>query len=54
MVSTMAIGGVGSRCVRNPTLEEQALARIHRIGQAREVNTIRFIVRDSFEEVDWR
>ncbi|KAL6830835.1 SNF2 family N-terminal domain-containing protein [Trichoderma sp. SZMC 28015] len=34
----------------NPTLEDQALARIHRIGQMKEVNTIRFIVRDSFEE----
>ncbi|KAH8892106.1 hypothetical protein GQ53DRAFT_793927 [Thozetella sp. PMI_491] len=34
----------------NPTLEEQALARIHRIGQTREVTTIRFFVRDSFEE----
>lgn len=36
---------------RNPTLEDQALARIHRIGQTKEVTTIRFIVRDSFEEV---
>ncbi|KAF4967629.1 hypothetical protein FSARC_4824 [Fusarium sarcochroum] len=34
----------------NPTLEEQALARIHRIGQAREVTTVRFFVRDSFEQ----
>ncbi|KAI8626352.1 hypothetical protein F5Y19DRAFT_447177 [Xylariaceae sp. FL1651] len=34
----------------NPTLEEQALARIHRLGQSREVKTIRFYVRDSFEE----
>lgn len=36
---------------RNPTLEEQALARIHRIGQTREVTTVRFYVRNSFEEV---
>lgn len=36
---------------RNPTLEDQALARIHRIGQTKEVTAIRFIVRDSFEEV---
>ncbi|KAL5120620.1 hypothetical protein ACEQ8H_001368 [Pleosporales sp. CAS-2024a] len=34
----------------NPTIEEQALARIHRIGQEREVTTVRFYVRDSFEE----
>ncbi|KAI1131059.1 SNF2 family N-terminal domain-containing protein [Nemania abortiva] len=34
----------------NPTLEEQALARIHRLGQRREVDTVRFYVRDSFEE----
>lgn len=37
--------------LRNPTLEDQALARIHRIGQTKEVTTVRFIVRDSFEEV---
>lgn len=36
---------------RNPTLEEQALARIHRIGQTQSVTTVRFYVRDSFEEV---
>ncbi|KAI1084857.1 P-loop containing nucleoside triphosphate hydrolase protein [Whalleya microplaca] len=34
----------------NPTLEEQALARIHRIGQTKEVTTVRFYIRDSFEE----
>ncbi|KAI1669943.1 SNF2 family N-terminal domain containing protein [Pyrenophora tritici-repentis] len=34
----------------NPTVEEQALARIHRIGQKREVTTVRFYIRDSFEE----
>lgn len=37
--------------LKNPTLEDQALARIHRIGQTKEVTTVRFIVRDSFEEV---
>lgn len=35
----------------NPTTEEQALARVHRMGQQRPVTTIRFIVKDSFEEV---
>ncbi|KAF6802739.1 WD domain-containing protein [Colletotrichum musicola] len=35
----------------NPTLEDQALARIHRLGQEKEVKTLRFYVRDSFEEV---
>lgn len=35
----------------NPTIEEQALARIYRIGQRREVTTVRFYIRDSFEEV---
>ncbi|KAK4113157.1 hypothetical protein N656DRAFT_797686 [Canariomyces notabilis] len=34
----------------NPTLEDQALARIHRMGQRREVTTVRFVVKDSFEE----
>ncbi|GKT76547.1 hypothetical protein ColTof4_08970 [Colletotrichum tofieldiae] len=34
----------------NPNLEEQALARVHRIGQTREVTTVRLYVRDSFEE----
>ncbi|KAK0724038.1 SNF2 family N-terminal domain-containing protein [Lasiosphaeris hirsuta] len=34
----------------NPTIEDQAFARIHRIGQKQEVTTLRFYVRDSFEE----
>ncbi|KAK4060672.1 hypothetical protein Trihar35433_10080 [Trichoderma harzianum] len=34
----------------NPTLEDQALARIYRLGQRNEVTTVRFYVRDSFEE----
>jgi SNF2 family DNA or RNA helicase len=37
--------------IRNPTLEDQALARIHRMGQKQEVTTVRFCVRDTFEEV---
>ncbi|EHK48686.1 hypothetical protein TRIATDRAFT_11002, partial [Trichoderma atroviride IMI 206040] len=34
----------------NPTLEDQALARIYRLGQRNEVTTVRFYVRDSFEQ----
>ncbi|KAF2103369.1 hypothetical protein NA57DRAFT_32953 [Rhizodiscina lignyota] len=34
----------------NPTMEEQALARIHRIGQTREVTTVRYVIKDSYEE----
>ncbi|EXJ84685.1 hypothetical protein A1O3_05355 [Capronia epimyces CBS 606.96] len=34
----------------NPMIEEQALSRIHRLGQTKEVNTIRYRVRGSFEE----
>ncbi|KAF5549124.1 global transactivator [Fusarium mexicanum] len=34
----------------NPTLEDQALARIHRIGQTQEVTTLRMFVQNSFEE----
>ncbi|EXJ71754.1 uncharacterized protein A1O5_05564 [Cladophialophora psammophila CBS 110553] len=35
----------------NPMIEEQALSRIHRLGQTKEVKTIRYRVRNSFEEV---
>lgn len=35
---------------QNPTIEEQALARIHRIGQTRPVTTVRFYVQGSFEK----
>ncbi|KAK2031758.1 hypothetical protein LX32DRAFT_613158 [Colletotrichum zoysiae] len=35
----------------NPTLQDQALARIHRMGQEKEVTTIQFYILDSFEEV---
>ncbi|KAI1748343.1 SNF2 family N-terminal domain-containing protein [Xylaria castorea] len=34
----------------NPTLEEQALARVHRLGQKKEVTTVRYYIRDTFEE----
>jgi SWI/SNF-related matrix-associated actin-dependent regulator of chromatin subfamily A3 len=32
-------------------IEEQALCRVHRVGQKRIVTTIRYLIRDSFEEV---
>ena len=35
----------------NPMQEEQALCRIHRIGQKKDVVTIRYIIKDSWEEV---
>ena len=35
----------------NPTVEEQALARIHRMGQTKEVTTIRYVMEDTFEGV---
>jgi SWI/SNF-related matrix-associated actin-dependent regulator of chromatin subfamily A3 len=35
----------------NPTVEEQALARIHRMGQTKEVTTIRYVMKGTFEEV---
>jgi len=42
---------MGLQLHRNPTVEEQALARIYRIGQQNEVTTVRFFVEDTFEEV---
>jgi hypothetical protein len=35
----------------NPSVEQQALARIYRMGQKRKVTTIRYIMRNSFEDV---
>jgi SWI/SNF-related matrix-associated actin-dependent regulator of chromatin subfamily A3 len=35
----------------NPSVEQQALARIHRIGQQQSVTTIRYVMRGSYEEV---
>ena len=32
-------------------IEEQALYRVHRVGQKRSVTTIRYLMKDSFEEV---
>ncbi|KAK2067592.1 hypothetical protein P8C59_001317 [Phyllachora maydis] len=34
----------------NPAAEAQAVDRVHRLGQKREVTTVRFIMEDSFEE----
>ncbi|KAF2235058.1 hypothetical protein EV356DRAFT_445723 [Viridothelium virens] len=34
----------------NPSLEDQALARVHRVGQTRPVTTIRCVMEDSIEE----
>ena len=37
----------------NPMVEDQALDRVHRIGQTKEVTTVRYIVRNTLEEVRW-
>jgi hypothetical protein len=37
----------------NPNIEAQALARVHRFGQTREVTTVRLIMEDSIESVSW-
>ena len=34
----------------NPAAEAQAIDRVHRLGQTRPVRTVRYIMRDSFEE----
>lgn len=34
-------------------IEEQALCRVHRVGQRRNVTTIRYLMRNSFEEVSF-
>ena len=36
---------------RNPMIEDQALDRVYRIGQKKEVTTTRYIVKDTLEEV---
>lgn len=37
----------------NPAAEEQTLSRVHRMGQTKPVTTIRYVMRDSVEEVSW-
>lgn len=32
-------------------IEDQALDRVHRIGQTKEVTTVRYIVKNTLEEV---
>ena len=34
----------------NPALEAQAIGRVHRLGQKRQVEILKLIVKDSFEE----
>jgi SNF2 family DNA or RNA helicase len=34
----------------NPAVEQQAIDRVHRLGQTKEVTTIRFIIKNSIEE----
>lgn len=34
----------------NPMLEEQAMSRVHRLGQTKAVNLVRFIVKNTWEE----
>jgi SNF2 family DNA or RNA helicase len=34
----------------NPMLEEQALSRVHRLGQTKPVRLMRFVIRDTWEE----
>ena len=35
----------------NPMVEEQALDRVHRLGQKRSVTTYRYVVQESIEQV---
>ena len=35
----------------NPMLEDQALDRVYRIGQTKEVTTVRYVVKGTLEEV---
>ena len=61
LLATISCGGIGldltaaSRAYImepqwNPMSESQALDRIHRLGQSKQVMTIRYVMRNSFEE----
>ncbi|KAF5231059.1 hypothetical protein FAUST_9500 [Fusarium austroamericanum] len=53
LLLSLGCGAVGAYLLEpqwNPAIEEQALARIHRLGQTQEVTTIRFIISGSIEE----
>jgi SNF2 family DNA or RNA helicase len=58
---SLKAGGVGLNLTRasrvylldpywNPAVEQQAIDRVHRLGQRREVTAIRFIVKNTIEE----
>jgi SNF2 family DNA or RNA helicase len=37
----------------NPMVEEQSLSRVHRMGQTNEVTTIRYVMKNTIEEVSF-
>lgn len=58
---SLKAGGVGLNLTRasrvylldpywNPAVEQQAIDRVHRLGQTREVTAVRFIVKSTIEE----
>ena len=62
LLITVSCGGVGLDLTAasrvhllepqwNPAIEDQALARVHRMGQQRPVVAIRYMMKDSIEEV---
>lgn len=65
LLATITCGGVGLNLTAasrayimepqwNPMSESQALDRIHRLGQEREVHTVRYLMRGTWEEVGHR